>query len=154
MSKEQFHELSDYIVEYFNDLQEKLNLPVDLKYVYQADDKQKTLVKIVKIADRYSTLLGADLLVSFNEDYFDAFDDESKNILIDQELALLHFDLEKGQLKISKPDLITSSGIVKKYGVEAVGRANQVRDLYNQQQEDKEKENRENKPKNNRFNKK
>ena len=153
MSKEQFHELSDYIIDYFNQLHEKLSLPVDLKMVFQADDKQKTLVKIFKIADRYTTLLNADLLVSFNEDYFDAFDDEAKNILIDQELALLQFDLEKGQLKIGRPDLVTSSGIVRRYGVEAVGRANQVRDLYNEQQEEKEKENRQNKPKK-QFNKK
>ena len=146
MSKEQFHELSDYIVEYFNELQDKLSLPVDLKLVYQADDKQKTLIKIIKVPDRYSILLKGELLISFNEDYFDAFDDESKNILIDQELALLQFDLEKGQLKIGKPDFITSSGIVNRYGVEAVGRANQVRDLYNQQQDDKEKENKQNKP--------
>lgn len=142
MSKEQFHELADYIVEYFNELQEKLSLPVDLKYVFQADNKQKTLCKIVKIPDRYSVLLNADLLVSMNEEFFDAFDDEAKNILIDQELALLEFDLEKGMLKIGKPDLITSSGIVKRYGVEAVERANQVRDLFNQQQEDAEKEKR------------
>ena len=147
MSKEQFHELADYIVDYFNVLHEKLSLPVDLKLVYQADDKQKTLIKIVKVPDRYSTLLSAELLISFNEDYFDAFDDEAKNILIEQELALLQFDLEKGQLKIGRPDLITSSGIVRRYGVEAVGRANQVRDLYNHQQDDKEKEDRQNKPK-------
>lgn len=147
MSKEQFHELADYIVDYFNVLHEKLSLPVDLKLVYQADDKQKTLIKIVKVPDRYSTLLSAELLISFNEDYFDAFDDEAKNILIEQELALLQFDLEKGQLKIGRPDLITSSGIVRRYGVEAVGRANQVRDLYNEQQEEKEKEKRQNKPK-------
>ena len=153
MSKEQFHELSDYIVEYFDELEKKLSLPVDIKYVYQADDKQKTLIKIIKVADRYSTLLKADLLISFNEDYFDAFDDEAKNILIDQELALLEFDLEKGTLKIGKPDLITSSGIVKRYGVEAVERANQVRDLFNQQQADKEKDTKQNKQQNNKYKK-
>ena len=84
--------------------------------------------------DRYSTLLKAELLVSFNEDYFDAFDDEAKDILIDQELALVEFNLEKGTLKIGRPDLVTSSGIIRKYGVDAVGRANQVKDLYTSQQ--------------------
>ena len=47
MSKEQFHELADYVVEYFTDLEQKLALPIDLKLVYQADDKQKTLLKII-----------------------------------------------------------------------------------------------------------
>lgn len=139
MSKEQYHELADYIIEYFKEKQEKLSLPVDLKYVYQADNKQKTLIKIIKIPDKYSVLLGSELLVSFNEDYFDAFDDESKDILVEQELALINFDLDKGQLKIGKPDIMTSSGIIRKYGVDAVGRANHVRDLYTQQQDDKRK---------------
>ena len=80
-------------------------------------------------------------LISINEDYFDAFDDEAKNILIDQELALLEFDLDKGSIKIGKPDLITSSGVIKRYGVDAVERANQVRDLWNQQQAEKDAEN-------------
>jgi hypothetical protein len=145
MSKEQYHELSEYIIEYFTELEKKLSLPIDIKYVYQADDKQKTLLKITKIPDRYSNLLNADILISFNEDFFDAFDDESKNILIDQELALVEFDLEKGTIKIGKPDLITSTGVVKKYGMEAVERANNVKDLYNQQQEDKEKDLKQNK---------
>ena len=140
MSKEQFHELSDYIVEYFEKLEEKLSLSMDLKYVYQADNKQKTLIKIVKIADRYSVLLKADLLVSINEDYFDKFDEEAKGILIDQELALIECDLEKGTIKIGRADLITSTGIIKKYGVEAVERANKVRDLYSQQEDDERKD--------------
>ena len=145
MSKEQFHALADYVVEYFNELEQRLALPIDLKYVYQADDKQKTLIKIVKIPDRYSVLTKGDLLISFNEDFFDAFDDESKNILIDQELALIEFNMEKGTLKIGRPDLMTSHGVLKKYGVDAVERANQVRDLYNQQKTDKEEEKRNNK---------
>jgi hypothetical protein len=150
MSKEQFHELSDYIVDYFNELKEKLSIPVDIKYVYQADDKQKILIKIIKIADRYTKLVsGAELLVSINEDFFDAFDDEAKNILIDQELALVEYDLEKGILKLVRPDLITSSGIIRKYGVDAVERANQVSTLYNDQQLEQEAENRENKKKKN-----
>ena len=147
MSKEQFHELSDYIIEYFDNLEKKLSLPVDIKYVYQADDKQKTLIKIVKIADRYAKLLGADLLISCNEDFFDAFDDEAKNILIDQELALIEFNLEKGTLKLGKADLITSSGVIKKYGVDAVERANQVKALFNDQQLEQEKQNKETKKK-------
>jgi hypothetical protein len=149
MSKEQFHELADYIVDYFDNLERKLSLPVDIKYVYQADDKQKSLIKIVKIADRYAKLLGADLLISFNEDFFDAFDDEAKNILIDQELALIEFNLEKGTLKLGKADLITSSGVIKKYGVDAVERANQVKSLFNDQQLEQQKESKAKNKKNN-----
>lgn len=136
MAKDNFRELADYIQEFFEEMQNKLNLPVDLKYAYQAHDKQKALITIKKIPDNYSVLIGADLLVTFNEDFFDAFDEDSKKILIDQELAKIEFNTEKGTLKIVKPDLVTSSSIIKKYSLEKVERANQVRDLYKDQQLD------------------
>jgi len=136
MAKGDLHDLADYIVEFFDGMKNKLNLPVDIKYAYQAYNKQKTLITIKKIPDNYSVIIKADLLVTFNEDYFDAFDDTSKKILIDQELVKIEFNMEKGTLKIVKPDLVTSSAIIKKYSLESVERANQVKDLYKDQQLD------------------
>jgi len=136
MAKDNFDELADYIQEYFEEIQNKLALPVDLKYAFQAYEKQKTLVTIKKIPDNYSVLIKADLLVTFNEDFFDAFDEISKQILIDQELAKVEFNTEKGTLKIVQPDLVTSSSIIEKYSLEKVKKANQVIDLYNDQQLD------------------
>jgi hypothetical protein len=149
MSKEQFNELSEDVIEYYNELEKKLSFPTDLKIIFQSDAKQKTLLKIVKIPDRYSVLLKADLLVSFNEEYFDSFDDEAKTILIDQELALLEFNYEKGTLKIGKPNIMTSNSIFDKYGNDAVKRANQMIILLKEQLEEKEKEEKEQKPKKN-----
>ncbi len=139
MAKEDFHELADYVQEYFDEMQKKLNLPIDLKYAYQAHDKQKTLVTIKKIPDNYALIIKADLIVTFNEDYFDVFDDESKNVLIDQELAKVEFNMEKGTLKIVKADLITSSAIIKKYTLESVEKANKVKELFKDQQLDAQK---------------
>lgn len=149
MSKEQFNELSEDVIEYFNELEKKLSFPTDLKILFQSDAKQKTLLKIVKIPDRYSVLLKADLIVSFNEEYFDSFDDEAKTILIDQELALLEFNYEKGTLKIGKPNIMTSNSIFDKYGNDAVKRANQMIVLFKEQLEEKEKEEKEKEPKKN-----
>jgi hypothetical protein len=149
MSKEQFNELSEDVIEYFNELEKKLSFPTDLKILFQSDAKQKTLLKIVKIPDRYSVLLKADLIVSFNEQYFDSFDDEAKTILIDQELALLEFNYEKGTLKIGKPNIMTSNSIFDKYGNDAVKRANQMIILLKEQLEEKEKEEKDQKPKKN-----
>ena len=149
MSKEQFNELSEDVIEYYNELEKKLSFPTDLKIIFQSDAKQKTLLKIVKIPDRYSVLLKADLLVSFNEEYFDSFDDEAKTILIDQELALLEFNYEKGTLKIGKPNIMTSNSIFDKYGNDAVKRANQMIILLKEKLEEKEKEEKEQKPKKN-----
>ena len=137
MAKNDFHELADYIQDFFEKMKMELNLPVDIKYTYQAYNKQNTLITIKKIPDNLAILVKADLLVTFNEDYFDAFNDEPKSILIDQELAKIEFNMEKGTLKIVKPDLMTSSSIIKKYSLESVERANQVVTLYKDQQLDK-----------------
>lgn len=149
MSKEQFNELSEDVIEFFNELEKKLSFPTDLKMLFQSDTKQKNLLKIIKIPDRYSVLLKADLIVSFNEEYFDSFDDEAKTILIDQELALLEFNYEKGTLKIGKPNIMTSNSIFDKYGNDAVKRANQLTILLKEQLEEKEKQEKDQKPKKN-----
>ena len=149
MSKEQFNELSEDVIEFFNELEKKLSFPTDLKMLFQSDAKQKNLLKIIKIPDRYSVLLKADLIVSFNEEYFDSFDDEAKTILIDQELALLEFNYEKGTLKIGKPNIMTSNSIFDKYGNDAVKRANQLTILLKEQLEEKEKQEKDQKPKKN-----
>lgn len=149
MSKEQFNELSEDVIEFFNELEKKLSFPTDLKMLFQSDTKQKNLLKIIKISDRYSVLLKADLIVSFNEEYFDSFDDEAKTILIDQELALLEFNYEKGTLKIGKPNIMTSNSIFDKYGNDAVKRANQLTILLKEQLEEKEKQEKDQKPKKN-----
>jgi len=138
MAKEDFHDLAEYIQEYFENMEQNLSLPIDLKYAYQGHDKQKTLITIKKIPDNYSMIIDADLIVTFNEDFFDAFDDISKNVLIDQELAKVEFNSEKNTLKIAKADLVTSSSIIKKYSLKSVERANQIKDLYNDQQLDKQ----------------
>lgn len=151
MNTERFHELSEDVIDYFVELEKKLSLPIDMKFVYLSDEKQKSLVKINKINDKYAMLLKADLLVSFNESYFDAFDEEARNILIEQELALIEFDSDKGSIKIGKPNFITSTGVLDKYGQDAVKRANLTATLYQQQQSEKEKEEKQSKKKKNKF---
>jgi hypothetical protein len=130
MAKEHFCELDDYFVDSFKAALKNLNIPVDVKFVYQKNDKQKTMVKIKKVARTYTVMLKADLIVSFNGNYFYAFDDETKNILIEQELALIEFNMDSATLKLVKPDLMTSSALVEKYGLNAVKRAIQINKSY------------------------
>ena len=88
------------------------------------------------MADHYVFLLKKELLVSINEDLMDVFDDESIKILIEQELDKISVNLDTGKVKVVKLDLTTSSGIINKYGIEKVAKANKVEELYNQQKKD------------------
>lgn len=139
MAKEDFKKLETDVVDFFNKIKSQLSFPIDLKIKFQSAIKQKKLIKITKIPDHYSTAFNYDLLVQINESYFDSFDEEINTILIEQELARLEFNLEKGTFKLVRPDFSTTFGVIRKFTTEKVERALESEKLYEQQkEEDKE----------------
>lgn len=140
MAKEQYESLSDDIITYFRGIEKSFAMPMDIKFVFVSNSKQKRLIKISKIADTYSYLLNSDILVVFNEDYFDNFDDQSKLILIEQEIDKIEFDLEKGTIKIKEPEINTSSGIIEKFSLKLVENANRLQKEYEKQRKDKKEQ--------------
>ena len=76
------------------------------------------------------------MLVSINEDLISVFDEESIEILIEQELDKISINMDSGKVKLIKPDLTTFSSLINKYGIEKIAKANKVEELYSQQQKD------------------
>ena len=116
-----------------------MGIPLDMKLYFQANKKQKVLIKMTKIQDHYSVILDKDILISVNPDYFDNFrtDDESINvILFDQCIDLIKYDLEKGSIKIGKTNFAASECIIKKYTYDNVQRAVEVERLFGEQKAD------------------
>jgi len=140
MAKESYESLSDEIITYFKKIEESFSMPMDIKFVYVANSKQKKLVKISKITDTYSYLLDADVLVIFNEDYFNNFDEQTKQILIEQEIDKIEFDLEKGTIRIKEPEINTSCGIIEKFTLKLVENANRLQKEYEKQKKDKKEQ--------------
>lgn len=137
---DKFYELSEDATKSFYDVFNKKSFPVAVGFQFIGSRKQKNLIKISKITDQYSFLLGKELLISVNEDLLDAFDKESIGILFEQEIDKISIDTQSGKIKMVKPDLSTFSSLITKYGVEKVARANQVEELYQQQVEDGKEE--------------
>jgi hypothetical protein len=133
---EKFYDLSDDVIATFNEVYNAKSFPINIGFKFLGASKQKQLIKLSKLNDQYQYLIGKDMLVTINEDVFDKFDEESKRILIEQELDKIWVDANSGKIKTVKPDLVTHSGLVNKYGIEKVARANQVEDLYHQQKAD------------------
>jgi len=134
MSK--FYDLSDSAKESFYSVFNKKTFPINIGFQFIGTDKQKNLIKILKINDQYSFLMEKELLVSINESLMDKFDKESITILIEQEIDKVSIDTDSGKIKMIKTDLNTFSSLINKYGVEKVAKANQVEELYHQQQKD------------------
>jgi len=140
MARENYESLSDEIISYFRGIEESFAMPMDIKFVFLANSKQKKLVKISKISDHFAYLLNADILVIFNEEYFDNFDNQSKQILIEQEIDKIEFDLDKGTIRIKEPEINTSTGIIEKFSLKLVENANRLQKEYEKQKKEKQKE--------------
>ena len=131
-----FYELSDDTVNQFNSVFNTKSFPIQVGFQFVGSESQKQLIKIAKLPDQYSFLLGKELLVMMNEDLLNIFDEESIKILIEQELDKVSINVESGKIKMIRSDLNTFASIINKWGTEKVMRANQVEDLYQKQKSD------------------
>ena len=138
MSK--FYDLSDDTIKTFNDIFTKKSFPFVVSFHFIGSESQKSLVKISKLPDQYAFALNKDLLVSINEELLGVFDDESIEILIEQEIDKISVNIDTGKIKLLKPDLTTFSGLINKYGIEKIARANKIEELYDEKKKDKTSE--------------
>ncbi|MCK9477133.1 MAG: hypothetical protein M0R46_14510 [Candidatus Muirbacterium halophilum] len=131
-----YYELQDETIKKFYEVFEKKSFPTNMNFQFVGCSKQKELVKVTKIAEQYAFILQKEILVCFNEELVEVFDDESVTILIEQEIDKITINLDTGKIKFLKTDLNTFSSLVNKYGVEKIARANKVEELYHDQKKD------------------
>lgn len=134
-----YYELSDDTTDVFMSIFNKKAIPFNLGLQFVGCD-QKMLIKISKLPDQYAFLLKNDLLISINDKLMSVFDDESIQILIEQEIDKISINMDNGKIKMIKPDLTTFSSLINKYGIEKITKANQVQELYSEQKQDAEED--------------
>jgi hypothetical protein len=134
MSK--FYKVSDDTISTFKGIFAKKSFPFNVGFEFIGCESQKNLIKISKMPDQFSFVLEKELLVQINEDLMTVFDEESIQILFEQELDKISVNMDTGKIKMVKPDLNTFSSLINKYGIEKIAKANKVEELYNQQKED------------------
>jgi len=135
-----FYELSEDVVARFTEIMNRKSFPTDIKFKFMGYTKQKSLIQLSKPSEKYQFAMGVELVVSINEDLYDKFDDVSIEILFSQEIDKISVNFESGKITLLKPDLTTFSGIISKFGIDEVARANQVEDLAVSQKKDQEEE--------------
>jgi hypothetical protein len=135
-AKETYYEVDSSTEELFLEVFNKKSFPVNVRFLFQGNSKQKQLIKVTKIPDQYAFSLCKELLISINEDLLNVFDNESITILVEQEIDKININMESGKIKLVGTDLNTFSSIVNKWGVEKVARANKVEELYHEQKID------------------
>ena len=135
---EQYYELDKEIVDFYREVETEFAFAMNIKYIFQANTKQRSLIKISKLADNYAVLLNADLLVTVNDMYFNKFDEEIRTILFEQEIDKIQPNLDKGTIKLVQPSLKTSVGIIKRHTYASVERANETERLLVEQKGESE----------------
>lgn len=138
MSK--LYNLSEDTIQTFKSIFIKKSFPFNINFQFLGSESQKNLIKISKLSDQFSFILEKDLLVTINEDLMLVFDEESVQILIEQELDKISVNIDTGKIKLVKPDLNTFSSLINKYGIEKIARANKVEELYSEQKQDQEED--------------
>lgn len=138
MSK--FYNVSDETINTFKTVFNKKSFPFNIGFQFVASESQKNLIKISKMPDQFLFILEKELLVTINDELMSVFDEESIQILMEQEIDKISVNMDTGKIKMIKPDLNTFSGLINKYGIEKVAKANKVEELYAEQKQDAEED--------------
>lgn len=138
MSK--FYQVSDETINTFKTIFNKKSFPFNVGFQFVGSESQKNLIKISKMPDQFAFILEKELLITINDDLMSVFDDESIQILMEQEIDKISVNMDTGKIKMIKPDLTTFSGLINKYGIEKVAKANKVEELYAEQKQDAEED--------------
>jgi hypothetical protein len=135
-----FYKISDDTISKFKRVFTKKSFPFNVGFEFVGCENQKNLIKINKLSDQISFLVEKELLVQINEDLINVFDEESIDILIEQEIDKISVNMDTGKIKMVKPDLNTFSSLINKYGIEKIAKANKVEELYAQQKSDNQED--------------
>lgn len=82
------------------------------------NNKAKDIYKVNKANEILKYRTGDDVIIILNEKIFEQLTDEQKRIVVEESLASIHYDNENDKLVISKPDVVTFSGVLSKYSYE------------------------------------
>jgi len=140
-----FFDASDESIKLFNELLKSTSIPTFIKFKVLSVEKQKQLYKVSKANDVLNHLTGYDFVICLNEQLFEQLELDQQKIVLDEALAHIVYDGSSDKVSLSKPDVVTFSGIISKYSVKEYLRVKECIDAMLKQQEEKEKEKKANK---------
>jgi hypothetical protein len=109
--EEPFEETQDL----YNQLIQKADLSNFINITILTNNKAKDIFKVNKANELLKYRTGDDIIIVINEKIFDQLSPEQRMIVAEESLASIHFDAEKDKLVITKPDVVTFSGVLRKY---------------------------------------
>ena len=99
----------------YNQLIEQAGLSNFVNITILTNNKAREIFKVNKANELLKYRTGDDIIIVLNEKIFDQLTDEQRTIVAEESLSSIHFDSEKDRIVISKPDVVTFSGILAKH---------------------------------------
>lgn len=133
---------SEDLMRLFDEIRDKTSIPKWIQFEVLSNDKQKELYKIVKTNDIVEIISdGVNFAVVFNEEILDGLPPDMQEIAIIECLGGVQVS-ETDTVSLEKPDFVTRTGVLQKYGDASVIRFKEsVKSLFDakKQKEDEEK---------------
>jgi len=90
------------------------------------NNKAKDIYKVNKANELLKYRTGDDIIIVINEKVLDKLDEADKEMVIEESISSIHYNLEKNRIEISKPDVVTFSGVLSKHGFEKWNRVRET----------------------------
>ncbi len=111
-----FNEVYQDTQELFSNFINQIDSLSEISVKILSNDKQKEICKVFKANDLLKHMTNEDAVIVVNEKIFEQLDDEQKLMVVEEYVARLYFDAEKGKLSLINPDVNTFSLLLRKYG--------------------------------------
>ena len=111
-----FNEVYEDTQELFGNFINQIDSLSEISVKILSNDRLKEIGKVVKANDLLKHMTNEDVVIILNEKIFEQLEDEQKMMVVEELVARLYFDSEKGKLSIINPDVNTFSLLLRKYG--------------------------------------
>lgn len=134
-----FNEVFEDTQALFSNFIEQIDSLAEISVKILGNDRQKELCKVYKANDLLKHMTNEDVVIIVNEKIFEQLEEEQKMMVVEEHVARLYFDSEKGKLSLINPDVNTFSLLLRKYGYDKYERLNEsIKALYSQEAEETE----------------
>lgn len=99
----------------YTQAQTRAGLINHLNITVLTNNKAKEIFKVNKANDLLNYRTGDDIIIVINEAVLEQLTPEQKLIVVEESLAAISYDGEKDAIVISKPDVVTFSGVLSKH---------------------------------------
>jgi len=104
--------------ELFNNQIKVIGLHEQCKIDIVTNNRLKEIFKVTKANDYVKFKNGIDVIIFLNEQVFEYLEEPQRQLIIEESLAYIVYNNEKGIVEVKKPDVKTFSGVLSKFTYE------------------------------------